>query len=68
MVLCASEWLGESRLPPQGCSDLAVQSSRPVWLVGGALLVVGFLIAFACVNSPGTPDRVRWLLYMGLAH
>jgi uncharacterized membrane protein len=34
----------------------------------GLLLLLGLLIGIAFLNSPGTSDRGRWLLYMGLAH
>jgi hypothetical protein len=38
------------------------------WREAGLLLLLGLLIGVTFLNSPGTTDRVRWLLYMGLSH
>ena len=55
-------------MPLQAQSEAAKETFYSKWLIAGGLLVVGFVIGLAFLNSQGTSDRARWLLYMGLAH
>jgi hypothetical protein len=63
---CCQEKLGAKTLRLAGWSRDGNNAVR--WREAGVLLLLGLLIGVTFLNSQGTTDRLRWLLYMGLSH